>query len=97
MRVGGSDFLVKLLKNCSRSVTVDGKPKIQSLANPASRSSAYGGGNMIEFFYALRWVLGVNYGPFLTDLSRVFMQNVSEFAALAPDLVKQMTAPSAGD
>jgi hypothetical protein len=68
LKRGGSELVARILSTCER-VGEDEKGLVkQRLNTPEARTAAFGGGNMGEAIHAVRWVLTVNYGPFLTAL-----------------------------
>jgi hypothetical protein len=67
---GGPELVARLFARTQR--VVDGKRR--NLSDPHVRTEAYSGGNWIEFYAAARWVIEVNYGPFLTAVLGLLQQ-----------------------
>jgi hypothetical protein len=84
LKAGGADFLARIVKNCKRTIQVDGRAKLQSLSDPAARTDAFGGGNLMEYIRVVRWVFEVNFGPFLTEAWQAFSEKLSGFADVDP-------------
>ena len=74
LAAGGAQLVARILARTVRIGRSEGKPGTpptlykMPLSDPAQRDAAFGGGNLGEAMRAVKWVLGVNYGPFLTDL-----------------------------
>jgi hypothetical protein len=65
---GGARLVARILATTTRIGTDDKGMVKQPLSDADARSDAYSGGNLIEAVAAVKWVLSVNYGPFLTAL-----------------------------
>jgi hypothetical protein len=74
LAAGGSRLVARILARTTRIGRHQAKPGVPAelykmpLADPQQRDAAFGGGNLAEAMKAVKWVLQVNYGPFLTDL-----------------------------
>lgn len=92
---GGSELVAALLHDTVRR-TGDGQAL--KLSNPGSRSKAYSGGNQIESYKAVKWVLEVNYAPFSTADSggwmSAFEQLKTVFGSTLEELSSKKTEPS---
>lgn len=62
---GGPALVSRLFASTFR--IIDGKKR--PVRDPQVRTLAYAGGNWTEFYSAVKWVLDVNYGPFLALVS----------------------------
>lgn len=84
---GGAQLVARVLATTMRidEVTIRaGTPATkvkQHLRDPAARTAAYSGGNLRESFDAVRWVLEVNYGPFLAAMWDVLRPPLAELAS----------------
>jgi len=87
---GGSALIARVLAGVIRIGEDDqGKVK-QDLSDKDDRDAAYGGGNMAEAFRAVKWVLEVNYGPFLTEVWAGVQPHLSgPESSLKPSLLTQ--------
>jgi hypothetical protein len=65
---GSTAMVARLLATTQR--VIDGKRR--KLSEPVVRTEAFSGGNWVEFYSVIAWVVKVNYGPFLTELARRF-------------------------
>lgn len=77
---GGSALIARILATTTRIGTDAGGLVKQSLGDASVRDAAYSGGNLIEAIHAVKWVLQVNYGPFLTGLWDAYLPALSELA-----------------
>ena len=89
MRAGGSTLVAEMLQGVYRiEKDAKGVARRQDLTDPVERTRAFGGGNQIESFQALRAVLEVNYGPFLAVLSETVSPFLSEFVGTVKSFVQ---------
>jgi len=65
---GGSKLIARILATTTRIATVGGELRKQPLLDDGQRTAAFGGGNLREAIDAVRWVLTVNYGPFVESI-----------------------------
>jgi hypothetical protein len=66
---GGSRLIARILAQTSRVGDDGNGGKVRQLLDlEDDRNAAYGGANLREAIDAVRWVLTVNYGPFLMGL-----------------------------
>ncbi len=64
---GGAEFIAEILAGTTRR-TPDAEQdhlKTLDLSKPLGRTRAYSGGNQIESYRAIKWILAVNYAPFM--------------------------------
>lgn len=67
LELGDDELIKRVFARTRRVVQVDGKDIPQKLYTDEGLTEAYAGGNYVEMFKALWWVLGVNYAPFGMD------------------------------
>lgn len=96
---GGSALIARILATTTRVGTDAGGLVKQSVGDASVRDAAYSGGNLIEAIHAVKWILQVNYGPFLTALWAAFQPALSELAGplTTGGQETQPNAPNAND
>lgn len=92
---GGSALIARILATTIRVGTDDKGPIKQPMADANNRTAAYSGGNLMEAINAVKWVLQVNYGPFLTGLWDALTPHLSELAQPSTQAGTKETPPSA--
>jgi len=109
LQAGGAELVGRILSTTIRvdkRTVKEGTPATlvkQHLHDPDARTEAYGGGNLREAIDAVRWVLEVNYGPFITGLWQDLQAPLAELASSLqtvpkPEESKQPTSsPSQSD
>jgi len=71
MDQGGPALIARILHDTVRYTETGGKRHGKRLRDSLARDEAYAGGNLLEAYRAIGWVLKVNYGPFLMGLSPI--------------------------
>jgi len=93
---GGSELLAKLLANVQRMGSDEAGTVRQHMSDPEDRDAAYGGGNLREALDAAKWVIEINYGPFLTGLLDALRPQLEALIAPvnpSPEETAQSSAP----
>jgi len=94
---GGADLLAEILKDTVRTTPgagPDGQKLVLRLGKPAARDQAYSGGNWLEAYRAVAWVLAVNYAPFGTGGSGSLSDIWSALRDLLPRAMTEQSIPS---
>ena len=78
-KAGGSELIARILAQTWRAGDEGNR---QLLGDAEDRDAAYSGGNLREAIDAVRWVLTVNYGPFLMGLWEVLQPQLGGLEGL---------------
>lgn len=91
---GGSELIAQLLDGTIRRTGDDVALKLN---NPGSRSKAFSGGNQIESYKAIKWILEVNYAPFSAGESGGWMESFDELKNLFVTTLAEVSSRTSGE
>lgn len=81
MARGGSALLARILSTTTRVGKDEKGSVLHRLGDADDRDAAFAGGNLREAIDAARWVLEVNYGPFLAGMWEGLRPRLTELAS----------------
>jgi hypothetical protein len=94
IQAGGPEFVKRLLANTSREIDLagTGKPALVPLSSDGFMwlDKIYPGGNWLEMYRALGWILAVNFSPF----GRSGSESWSKLSARLKAATQQLLSPS---
>jgi hypothetical protein len=91
---GGSELIAQILHSTVRR---SGEGAALKLSNPSSRSKAFSGGNQVESYKAIKWVLGVNYAPFSMGASTGWSEAFDSLKTAFDSALAQISTQPTGE